>query len=255
MLQDTGTFSYINGEYILAGVKQDLGIKDSTIYDLDILDFINLGYNGMELQTGQNIKAIAQLPIDPVTKSCKLPQGFKEFEQRMPIVYADVNGMAVNGVMNQTATSTVVNSSGNNLGSTTVPFANNYGNFYGPVYNNSAFFKDSPYGVGFSLSGTMEIVNGVMYFSSNVNAQFVKFSYWGNNINLATGEIYIPWYCERALRYFACYKYRYANNMPYEWDYNQWCKGKQNCKAIAKRVGTDVQSYYNATFKSLVSIG
>jgi len=253
MNNNIGTYDYITLEYILAGCKQDLGIRDSTIDDLTIKDSINLGLQELELTTGSNTKFIAQLPIDSVTKSCKLPQGFKGFTQRCPIVYCDAEGNAVNGTSNQTVTSIVVDGSGNSLGSTTVDFANNWGNGYGPVFSNNTFFKNSPYGSAFNLNGSMEIVNGTMWFSTNVVAEFVKFSFWGVNIDITTGNIRIPFYCERALRAFACYRYLRTLEKPIFQDYyREWCNAKEECRGIANRMDSMQQAFVNGIWKSLI---
>lgn len=254
MVQDIGTFSYVSYQYILAGCKADLGLRDTTIEDVYIIDNINLGLRELKLKTGSNAQAIAILPIDPITKSAKVPQGFIEFTQRYPIVYCDAAGNAVNGVGGNFLTSTIVDGSGGQLGSTTVSFPANFGNFSGPVFTNNTFFKNSPYGTNFNLNGTMTLdANGIIWFSSNVDAEFIKISFWGSNLDLSTGEILIPQYCERALRCFANSIYCITNEKPQAayWD-GKWANAKLEVRAIANRPDSNVMAYINQTMKSLI---
>lgn len=251
-----GTYDTIDIEYVLAGCKSDLNLRDSTIEDLYLKDTINLGIKELR-NMGTQIPAQGQLPIDQLNFNTKLPSGFIQLLYGYPIVYTDASGFAVNGLNNQTITQMIVDADGDLIGTNTIPFMSGSPFCYGPAYESNTFYKNSPYGTNFTLAGTMRIENGYMWFSTNINAAYVKFMYLSTNID-SNNDLVIPAYCEKGLRAFGNHRYlrRPDNVQKYGnlWQayYNEWVDEKQGCKAISNRTDGLQMGFINYMWKSLI---
>lgn len=220
MNQKIGSFEFISYNYLLAGVKAKCGIRNSTIDDLNILDWLNEGLKELRLTTGTGVQIVTELPI--VDFKVKLPDGFIRFTKRNPIAYVNAAGKIVDGVQGDP----VVYVTGNGF--------IRGGNPYAPVGSNNAFYENNPYG-NWVLGGTAQVVNGYIFFSTNITAQYVKIAYWGANIDHNTGEIVVPAYCERALVAYAIDIWATANQRPelVQKYRSEWINGKRQCKALA----------------------
>lgn len=247
-----GLYEYITEDYVLAGAKQDLGLTDSTIYDLYLKDAINLGLKELR-NLGTQTPAVTQLHID--NHRCKLPKGFIRFTKINPLVYVDVEGRAINGTSTQDITVIATTAQGSDLGSTSIPSSSPVFRYSAPAFINNAFFKDSPYDQSFAIGGSVNIVNGWLYFSSDVTARYVKIAYMSSAVD-DNGDLLIPSYTERALRAFACMRFcrtnfeKYSSVFPsYEME---WKRAKADCKGYAALPSSLDYSAINGIMKSLV---
>jgi hypothetical protein len=253
MNEKSGLYSYVTYDYLVAGVKSDLGITDTDIHDLRIKDDINLGVKELK-NMGTLIYNVTQLPIDNFR--AKLPDGFVRFVKANPIVYVDEAGNAVYGTNEAGITVTNTNSDGGgSLGSYTTANPNFYPRLTAPVFINNAFFKDSPYGSGYTMIGTVNLVDGWLYFSSDVTAEYIKIAYLGANVN-SDGDLQIPAYTERALRAFACFRWcrthfnTHGAVLPsYE---IEWKKAKAECRGWANMPDSLQYERINWSMLSLV---
>lgn len=186
----------------MAGAKQKLGIKNSTEDDLYLLDMVNAGVKRLRnLMTF--VQAVAVLPIDPINFSSKLPPGFVRFNKGCPIVFTDAQGQA-----------------------------NQQSSLIYPVFINNPYFTQSPFlpqDPGFNI--TVNIVNGYLFFSSNVASEFCKVSFLSTNLD-NNGDVQIPAIAEDTLVAFCCWNFCRTYRMPeaasYEYEYKKgrsWLKG------------------------------
>lgn len=199
----TGTFEYVDQQYILAGTKSQLGLRETTAEDAYLLDSINQGVKELRNQ-GTQVYIVTQLTIDhdSATPRSKLPEGFIRFVKKNPIVYVTVDGRVTTGTADGTVELITSEDDGTNLGVLTLPSMIGWSGYCSPVFVNNAFFENSPYGNVNSMGGTVNLVDGYLYFSSNVIAEYIKIAYLGTNM-IGT-KIKIPAYCELAVRFFAC---------------------------------------------------
>lgn len=200
-----GTYEYIDIDYVLAGCKSQLGLRQTTIYDSYLKDAINQILKELRSFATQSY-FVSQIEVDHtgVTPKAKLPDNFIRFTKTLPIVYVNAEGKAISGVNDGTVDLIVTDGEGSVLSEQTLPSMINPLTFSSPVFVNNAFFANTPYGNGsVALSGTVNVVDGWLYFSENVIAEFVKIAYLGTNISEETGDILIPAYAELALRYGA----------------------------------------------------
>ena len=260
MNQSVGTFEYIDADFILAGVKSQLGLRESTIDDAYLRDSINDGVKNLRIY-GTLVPIVTQLEIDheSATPKAKLPSGFVRFVKDCPIVFVNAEGQAISGVNSQYIESIATNGGGENLGSITYPFP--YANipFSQPAFVNNTFFENSPYNQNGYGGGTVSLVDGYLYFSTNVTADFVKISFLGTNFE--DGVIKIPATAELAVRFYACeqwcatqftitgdQKYRILQQDYYM----KWAKNKAKAKVIAVLPDSLEMAQINNTFKSLL---
>jgi hypothetical protein len=255
-----GVFDYITKEYVLAGCKMQLGLRDTTAEDMYLLDAINQGLNDLR-NFGTQVYIVTQLEVnhDGVTPKAVLPEGFVRFVKRNPIVYVTADGRVTTGTSDGMVQLSVVEGDGTNLGTQTLPAMIGWSNYCSPTFINNPFFENSPYGGVNYLGGTVNLVDGVLYFSDDVIADFIKIAYLGTNIQ--EGEIKIPAYAELALRYFACemwsatqfavtgdqkFRVMMADFAP------KAAKFKAKAKVIPLLPDTNEYSFINYTYKTLV---
>jgi len=174
-----GTFEFITSDYVVAGAKMRLGIKNSTEDDLYLKDLCNTGVKRLRnLLT--LVPAVAQLPI--VGGKAKLPQGFVKFPKgNYPIIYVNSAGVADPANIRGIA----------------------------PINNNNPFFTDTPFPIGqgfYPYGGICNVENGYLFFEGEITAQNVKIVYLSTNIDL-DGEVQIPAIAEDTLVAFICWQY------------------------------------------------
>lgn len=220
-----GSFEQITTEYIVAGSKLKLGIRDSSEDDLYLADLVNLGVKRLR-NLFTLVPAVAQLPI--VDFKAKLPEGFVRFNHPIPITFTDEFGKAVTqGVGN-------------------------------PVFVNNAFYTNSPYEFGADqstrVSGSYNIVNGYIFFSSGTTATHCKIAYLSTNVD-EDGEVAIPAIAEDALTAFVCWNYCRTYFQKYSAvanDYKlEWMNGKRHLKAIYNMDDSYTYPYSTRTILNL----
>jgi len=252
MNNKAGLYEFITDDYIVAGCKMDLGLTDTTSYDLFLKDAINLGTKELR-NLGVQTMAVAQLPIENFR--AKLPAGFIRFVKRNPIVYVNAEGRAIDGVRGEGTTVVAVTASGTDLGSDTIVIQNPVYRFSAPSFINNAFPYDSPYDNNYVLGGTVNIIDGWLVFSTNVIADYIKIGYMSALMD-ENGNLKIPAYCERALRAFGNTRFcmtnfeRYGAILP-RWEY-EWKRGKADCKGYANMPNSDEYECVNRTMLSLL---
>lgn len=214
MNNQVGTFEYVTDDYVLAGAKRRLGLRDTTLEDAFLKDLINECV-GIKLKgAGTRLQIVTQLQIErvgDVTPRAKLPAGFIRFTKKYPIIYTDAAGMAINGTTSSNSEVTYVNSSGDMEGNQVYSTGSLLGNNYsGPVFTNNTFYENSPFGDGFNWFGTVNVIDGYLYFSKNVIADFVKIAYWGLNVD-NKGSLMIPAGASIACEAYACWNWCLTN--------------------------------------------
>lgn len=205
MEQNAGMYDYIEMPYLLAGVKSKLGLRETTSEDLFLVDAINFCLTQKLKNFGVQTYCVTQLQVENNggTPRVKLPKGFIRFVKKDPIVYVNASGQATIGVDSATITNTYTNDAGDYLGSVTVENGSKLvANLYAPIFTNNTFYKDSPFEANLLLGGSVNVLNGYLYFSSNVVAEYVKIAYLGVNFG-ENGKMLIPAYCEEALVNYA----------------------------------------------------
>lgn len=252
MNQNAGIFEYITEDYVLAGVKQDLGIVDTNIHDLYLLDNINLGLKELKAIGATQTYCVAQLKVEDF--KCKLPKNFIRFTKKNPLVYVNAAGQAIGGVDNQNYYVVETTADGALLGTQTVTGSNLWPRYSAPVFINNAFFKDSPYNQSWNLTGTVNLVDGWLIFSDDVVAQYVKIAYVGTNVD-ENGRLLIPQFIERYLRAFAATRFcrthftTHGAVMPsYE---REMKKAKAECKARAAMPDSLEYEFINYVYNTL----
>lgn len=260
MNQSIGLYDYLDRNFVLAGVKSQLGLRESTSEDAYLIDAINDGIKNLRIY-GTMVPIITQLEIDHEgsTPKAKLPQGFVKFVKDYPIVYVNADGQATSGVSSQVITSIATDGSGDNLGSISSPFPYFGVPFSQPVFVNNTFFENSPYNQEGAGSGFVSVVDGTLYFSTNVDADYVKISFLGTNFE--DGLIKIPATAELAVRFYACEQWS-ATQFAITGDqkfkvmqndfYAKWAKNKAKAKTIAVMPDSLEYQSINRTFKSLL---
>jgi len=256
----TGTYEFIDQSYLLAGTKMQLGLRDTTVEDGFLLDSINQGVKELRNQ-GTQVYLVDQLTIDHnyATPRAELPAGFIRFVKKNPIVYVTADGMVTTGTADGSVQLITSEDDGTNLGVLTLPSMIGYSSYCSPVFVNNAFFENSPYGNIESMGGTVNIVDGYLYFSSNVIAEFVKVAYLGTNF--IGNKIKIPAYCELAVRFFACEAWasmmfaatgdnRYRAMMA---DFSaKYAKHKAKAKVIPLLPDSNEYGFINYTYNTLI---
>jgi len=192
------TYDTITPEYVLAGCKQMLGIKNSTEDDLYILDLINEGVKSLRSPLNF-IPAIATLQI--VGGKAKLPDGFVSFPRgKFPIRYVQANGFVDPTLANFTA----------------------------PLFTNNPFYTQDPF-TGFAslapFNGIVNMANGYLFFEGETDVDFVKIAYMSTNLDY-DGNVVIPAVTERAAKAYAGWKYSrtikdYPAASSYEYEYKK----------------------------------
>lgn len=260
MNQQIGTYEYIDMNFVLAGVKSALGIRESTSDDAFLKDAINTGVKELRIY-GTIVPIVTQLEIDreSATPKAKLPDGFIRFVKKYPIVYVNAQGNAISGVSTQEVTSVITNGEGGLIGMETNEFPYYGIPFSQPVFANNTFFENSPYNANGLGTGTVSLVDGYLYFSTNVIADFVKISYIGTNFNGA--DIKIPATAELAVRFFACEAWATmmfavtkepAYNAMKNDFYVKYARNKAKAKVVQLIPDSLEYQTINRTFKSLL---
>ncbi len=206
MNQKGGLYEYIDLEYCKAGAKSKLGLKDTTSEDMFLLDSMNYCLVQKLRNFGNNHYIVTQIDIDHegATPKAKLPNGFIRFAKKNPIVYTTADGHVTTGTADGMVELSVSTDDGSNLGTLTLPSMLGYTNYCSPVFVNNAFFENSPFGGNNALGGTVNQVDGYLFFSDNVIAEFVKIAYYGTYYG-DNGKVVIPAYFEGALVNYACH--------------------------------------------------
>jgi hypothetical protein len=202
-----GTYEQVTTDYVVAGCKMRLGIKDSSEDDLFLADAVNRGLKRLR-SFATFIPAVATLPIDS-NFVAKLPTGFVKFNNPFPIVYVDEFGKIISNA-----------------------------NANAPAYINNTFFTDSPFSTNANLcyGGTVNVQGGYLFFSTNITARFVKIEFLTANVD-NSGNLIIPAIAEDALTCFGCREYVLAfpdgfTGFQFQtWD-NEWKSGKKELKGI-----------------------
>jgi len=214
MNSNVGLYDAVTSEYVLAGAKRRLGLRDTTIEDSYLKDLINECV-GIKLKgAGTRQQIITTLRIEKVggiTPRAKLPSGFIRFTKQMPIVYCDADGNAIVGITSTDNVVTFVTSDGGSqLGSETYPTARAFGNYYAPMVTGNSYFKDSPFNDNVLYGGVANIVDGYIYFSEDVDANYVKIVYWGVRAD-DKGNLIVPAQAVIAVEAYACFNWCQTN--------------------------------------------
>lgn len=213
MNNEVGTFDYVTEDYILAGAKQKLGLRDTTLEDAYLKDLINECVGTQLRNAGTRVQIVTQLEIERVggvTPRAKLPSGFGRLTKKLPIVYVNAEGNAVNGISNGVVTTTTIETDGTLIGNTTNGAASVYLGYSSPVYINTGFYENSPYGNANILGGVASVQDGYIYFSNNVTADFVKVAYLGTKQD-DSGSLMIPTLCGPAVEAYSCWRWCLTN--------------------------------------------
>lgn len=249
-----GIYDYISTEYVLAGVKSRLRLKDTTSEDLYLLDIINRGIKRLR-NLGTMIPAQADVPIENF--KAPLPPGFIRFTKSLPIRLfypSDINS----DVTFTTQESTIQNGAFD-IPTVTQSWGGSVSNFHIPVFINSPFLD----GLGdLAINGidkadpliTVNVANGYMYFSTNCEYPYVKISYLSSAID-EDGYLMIPAVAEEALTEFALYTFKMDNGRPpVEWmeHKNNWINGKAHVKAILNMPDSEQYQFINRKQNSIV---
>ena len=259
-----GIYETVSSDFVLSGVKMRLGLKDSTTEDIYLLDIINRGIKRLR-SLGTMIPAQADVPIENF--KAVLPDGFIRFTKTFPIRLFNANQLATgNGLfVTQSSTEEVLpnnlNQSTSTLGVATQSVFNGMGIGTIPVFLNGAFYDGLG---GLAIEGidmaspaiTVNIVNNIMYFSSNCDFAYAKISYLSGNID-EDGYLLIPAYAEEALTEFVLYTYKMDNADKYpayviQMHQDAWKRGKAHCKAIAAMPQSEDYQYINHRINSLI---
>ena len=244
-LSKEGIYDTISQEYVLSGVKMRLQMRDTTADDMYLTDIINRGIKRLR-NLGTMIPFEAKIPIQDYR--APLPDNFVRFTKTFPIrLFFPINLIENNGAfLTNSSTELVIQNIGNqsnaSLGVATQTTFN--GNTSGtiPVFLNSAFYD----GLGnIAIQGvdeakpyiTVNVVNNVMYFTTNCEFTYAYISYLGNNLD-ESGSLLVPAYAEEALTEFVLWQYKTDNADKYpayiiQDHENNWKRGKAHVKAIA----------------------
>jgi hypothetical protein len=255
---EVGTFDYITEDYILAGAKQKLGLRDTTLEDSYLKELINECVGTQLRNAATRVQIVTQLAIERVggvTPRAKLPKGFIRLTKLLPIVYVNASGNAINGVTNGLVTTTNTTSDGELLGNSVSGAIIPYLGTSSPVYINTGFFENSPYGDNNLLGGIASVQDGYIYFSRNISAEFVKVAYLGVKQD-ENGSLMIPALCGPAIEAYACWCWCLTNftthgqvGPTYE---RIWIKQKRTAKANFNLPDSLEYSALNRTMNSLI---
>jgi len=244
-LSKEGIYDTVDQDFILAGVKMRLGMRDTTVDDMYLIDIINRGIKRLR-NLGTMIPFETKIPIQDFR--APLPSNFIRFTKTYPIrLFFPVDLLDGNGAfLTNSSTETVIQNIGNqsnaSLGVATQQTFN--GNTSGtiPVFLNGAFYDCLG---GIAIQGvdeakpyiTVNVVNNVMYFSTNCAFTYAYISYLGNLVD-ESGSLLVPAYAEEALTEFVLYQYKMDNADKYpayviQMHENNWKRGKAHVKAIA----------------------
>lgn len=189
MNNNVGIFDTITADYIVAGAKMELDLTSTTTQDVYLLNKVNEAIPYFR-DCFTLIPAVAQLYIDTVTLSAKLPSGFVKLMGSNPVrllapeLDNTANGNKVTGTIS-------------------------------PTGNIDGFFK------GLQTNYTnVQVVDGYLYFGSGIKQDTCVISYITNNID-ANGELKIPALAYRPLLAFLCSEWFFKANDP---RYAKWEK-------------------------------
>lgn len=263
-LAKQGIYETVSSDFVLSGVKMRLGLKDSTTEDIYLLDIINRGIKRLR-SLGTMIPAEADVPIENF--KAILPDGFVRFTKTFPIRLFNVNDLGTgNGAfVTQSSTQEVLpnnsEQSTSTLGVATQTVFNGASIGTIPVFLNGAFYDGLG---GIAIEGidiaspaiTVNVVNNIMYFSSNCDFAYAKISYLSSNID-EDGYLLIPAYAEEALTEFVLFTYKMDNADKFpayviQMHQDAWKRGKAHCKAIAAMPQSEDYQYINHRINSLI---
>ncbi len=216
---------YIDLEYLLSGLKIALHIQNTTEEDFYFTDILNRGLRRLR-NNGIFLSAEAQLPIDGNNQAI-LPDGFNKFVKAWPIVFCDAAGKAVKS-----------------------PYS-------APSYINNTFFKCSPYDPpDFVCGGTVNVEDGVIYFSSDVTAQWCKIRYQSTNLD-CFGNIRIPAVAEETLLEWGQWQYKMRNEDRYSQTTIQthkilYSNGKKMLKGLFNLPDSVKREYIGSRVNSII---
>jgi hypothetical protein len=201
MNNNVGLFDTITADYIVAGAKMELDLTSTTTQDVYLLNKVNEVIPSMR-DCFTLIPAIAELSIDLVTFSAKLPSGFVRLIGANPVrllapqLNTNINGNTVTGTID-------------------------------PIGNVDGFYK------GLQTNYTSaEVVDGYLYFGSGIQQDTCLISYISTNVD-ANGDLKIPSLAYRPLVAYLCSEWLYKSNDPRysKWD-ERWRRGKRWIKGI-----------------------
>jgi hypothetical protein len=240
MNQKAGMYEYIDMDYLLAGTKMKLGLRDTSSEDMFLRDALNFCLIHKLKNFGTQTYIITQLPIEKDgNPRVKLPNGFIRLVKENPIVYVNAEGKSIYAAGNETFTNTYVWANGELIGSVVTDSPIRYGaGQVGPSITGNTFYKDSPFNDNLLINGSATVMDGYIYFSSNVKADYAKIAYLGAYFG-TDGKVVIPSYCEQAMVNWAAKEWctqqfaitgepKFANLM------NIFAKDYRQGKAIAK---------------------
>jgi len=222
-----GTYEQVTIDYVVSGCKMRLGIKDSSEDDLFLADSVNRGLKRLR-NLGMFIPAVTTVQIND-NHTAKLPLGFIRFNQPYPIVFVDAEGQLIQN-----------------------------GWYQVPRYINNTFYTDSPISATqqYTTGGTVNQVNGYLFFSSDITARFAKIEFLTSNVD-DNGELVVPAIAEDTLGAFGCREYglafpdKVSQTSLRIWD-KEWKAGKKMLKGIFNGSQGIDQPYITYKMKSLV---
>lgn len=196
MNNNIGLFDTISAEYIVAGAKMELDLTSTTTQDVYLLNKTNEAIGALR-NCYTLIPAIAELPIDLVTYSAQLPSGFVRLMGSNSVrLLEDTLDVSVNG---NTIQGTIT-----------------------PVNPTDGFYKGNlaPY-------TTAQVVDGYIYFGSDITQTKCQISYVSTNID-ANGDLKIPSLAYRPIVAYLCSEWLYKNNDSryQKWE-RRWANGKR----------------------------
>lgn len=262
-LSKEGLYDTVDQDFLLSGVKMRLGMRDTTADDMYLIDLINRGIKRLR-NLGTMIPFEAKVPIQDYR--APLPSNFIRFTKTFPIrLFYPEDLIGNNGAfVTNSSTETVIQNVGNqtnaSLGVATQQTFGGNVNGTIPVFLNGAFYDGLG---GLAIQGvdtalpyiTVNVVNGVMYFSTNCNFTYAYISYLGNLVD-ESGSLLVPSYAEEALTEFVLYQYKLDNADRYpayviQMHENNWKRGKAHVKAIAAMPSSVDYQFINRKINAL----
>lgn len=222
-------FEYTSVKKILAETKIQLGIINSTTEDIALTMWIIEGANEM-MTLKELVELTAVLPIDGF--KAQLPCEFVRFDKSGSIVFT------TNGQVD--CSSWISN--------------------WSVVYTGGPFISCSPFNNDFVSNCGVPVINvqdGYIYFSNNVDAEECTISYQGLNVT-EDGDVKIPAVNGRPIRAYASGQYGLANGM--RGDIIQsylttWTNGKLHRRAKAAIPDAFQRQQISRTMHSLLNVG
>jgi len=181
------TYEFSSLRKILARSKVRLGIENTNTYDFFLKDCIIEAAKKMDTREDL-IEKTAELEITDDFTAC-LPSDFVKFDRGQgilsPLVFAE--------------------------GENEVVYPNNA--FLTPIFTNAPFINCAPSQYPIGYQPTINIQNGIIYFSNNVTTRACRISYLAVNLE-ENGDVKIPENNARAILNYAMWQWSLANDEP-----------------------------------------